>query len=274
MADPLLIQDLYIYPIKSLAGIRLTAAKVAERGFELDRRWMLVDESGTFLTQRKFPLMAQFKVEIAPDGLIVYPDFAPKNKINIPFEAEIDAQVAVRIWDDQMVAQLVGTQIDEWFSELLNKPVRLVKMPLTTHREISPKYAENGEAVSFADAMPYLIIGQESLNDINARLDSPVPMDRFRPNIVFSGGSAFAEDSWKHIRIGEVDFRVTKPCARCVMITIDQATSNQGKEPLKTLSTYRKVGNKVLFGQNMMALKAGEVKVGDTVQSLSEKANQ
>lgn len=273
MTDPLVIQDLYIYPIKSLGGIRLSSAKVVERGLELDRRWMLVDESGTFLTQRKYPLMAQFKVEIGSAGLIVYPGFAPKNKVNIPFQPEMDTEVAVVIWNDLVVAKLVDAQVDQWFSDLLDMPVRLVKMPHTTCRKVDPDYAENGESVSFADGMPYLIAGQESLNDINSRLASPVPMDRFRPNIVFSGGAAFEEDSWKHILIGGVDFQVVKPCARCVMITIDQATSEQGKEPLKTLSTYRRVGNKVMFGQNMVALGEGEVKVGDAIQILSAKAN-
>src|SRR5690606_28095292 len=129
-------------------------------------------------------------------------------------------------------------------------------------RPVDKKYAVNQETVSFADAMPYLIIGQRSLDDLNDKLQEPLPMNRFRPNLVFSGGEAFAEDSWERVRIGECTFKVTKPCARCVLTTVDQETGNTGKEPLKTLATYRSVDKKVLFGQNMIALTTGTVKIG------------
>jgi uncharacterized protein YcbX len=136
----------------------------------------------------------------------------------------------------------------------------------STQRKVSPKYAVNDESVSFADGMPYLILGQESLDDLNSRLEKPVPMDRFRPNIVFSGGQPYVEDSWKKIRIGAVRFQVVKPCARCVLTTIDQETGLQGKEPLKTLAGYRTLGNKVYFAQNMVALETGTIRIGDQIR--------
>jgi uncharacterized protein YcbX len=144
--------------------------------------------------------------------------------------------------------------------------VSLVVMPETSHRKVDPRYAVQGESVSFADGMPYLIIGQESLNELNARLEFPVSMDRFRPNLVFSGGSPFLEDQLRTIKIGNLPFQIVKPCARCVLITVDQQSGKQGKEPLKTLSTYRSVNNKVYFGQNVVALSVGKIRIGDPIQ--------
>ncbi|WP_339757872.1 MOSC domain-containing protein [Algoriphagus aquimarinus] len=266
MPDSLIIQDLYIYPIKSLAGIRLTEAKVEERGFELDRRWMLIDESGRFLSQRTFPIMALLRAEIGEDSLSVYHSSNPRESIHIPFTEEGEEISSVTVWDDDMPARLVNSQIDEWFSKVLGMNVRLVKMPLSTERKVDPKYAVNGESVSFADGMPYLLIGQKSLEDLNKKLEEPVPMNRFRPNIVFSGGEAFIEDSWRRIQIGELDLQVVKPCARCVMITVDQNTGIKAAEPLKTLASYRREGKKVLFGQNVVALSSGVIKVGDELK--------
>lgn len=265
MQDSLIIQDLFIYPIKSLGGIRISESKVEERGFELDRRWMLIDESGKFMSQRTFPKMAMLRVEIAEDSLLVHHTARPDEVIQIPFAAEGAEVSSVTVWDDEMPARLVNLDIDEWFSQALGMKVRLVKMPLSTERKVDPRYAINDESVSFADGMPYLLIGQNSLEDLNSRLDEEVPINRFRPNIVFSGGEAFAEDSWKKIQIGEVYFQVVKPCARCVMITVEQDTAEKGVEPLKTLATYRKQGNKILFGQNMVALSTGIIKVGDQI---------
>ncbi|MEB2778265.1 MOSC domain-containing protein [Algoriphagus sp. D3-2-R+10] len=268
MPEPLVIQDLYIYPIKSLAGVRLMVAKVEEKGFELDRRWMLIDETGQFLSQRSFPLMAMLHVEIGVDSLRVYHISNPSDFIHIPIAEEGDAISSVTVWDDEMPARLVNPKIDHWFSKTLGRNVRLVKMPDTTERKVDPRYAVNGESVSFADGMPYLLIGQESLEDLNSRLETPVPMNRFRPNIVFSGGESFAEDSWKKMQIGDLYFQVIKPCARCIMTTVDQETGIKAAEPLKTLATYRKVGNKILFGQNMVALSSGIIKVGDKIKSI------
>ncbi|MDI1321734.1 MAG: MOSC domain-containing protein [Algoriphagus sp.] len=265
MHENFIIQDLFIYPIKSLGGIRLNEAKVEERGFQFDRRWMLVDPQGLFLTQRTHTQMALLQVELGETGLIVFDKSNPQEILQIPYQQISDQEIEVEIWDDKVIGNIVDPSLDTWFSEKLGMPCHLVKMPESTHRKVSPKYAVNDESVSFADGMPYLILGQESLNDLNSRLEKPVPMDRFRPNIVFSGGQSYVEDSWKKIRIGGVKFQVVKPCARCVLTTIDQETGFQGKEPLKTLAGYRTIGNKVFFAQNMVALETGTIKIGDQI---------
>ncbi|NVJ84886.1 MAG: MOSC domain-containing protein [Algoriphagus sp.] len=263
--DLLIIKDIYIYPIKSLGGIRLEEAMVEEKGFRYDRRWMLIDEEGVFVSQRSFPALALLQVALAPEGLSVFHKQNAKKSILIPYNLESDEAVSVVVWDDTMTAKLVDAKFNRWFSEFLGKEVRLVIMPDSTRRLVSPKYAINKEAVSFADGMPYLLIGQESLNDLNRKLEEPVSMDRFRPNLVFSGGEAFQEDSLKKIKIGAVEFQIVKPCARCVMTTVDQETGEIGKEPLRTLSSYRTKANKVLFGQNMVALGEGVVRIGDAL---------
>lgn len=265
MEESFTIQDIFIYPIKSLGGIRLTEAKVEERGFQFDRRWMLVDQKGVFLTQRTHTQMALLQVELGESGLIVFDKRNPEDTLQIPYNQISDQEIEVEIWDDRVLATIVDPVLDTWFSDKLGMPCHLVIMPESTQRKVSPKYAVNDESVSFADGMPYLILGQESLNDLNSRLEKPVTMDRFRPNIVFSGGQSYVEDSWKKIRIGAVEFQVVKPCARCVLTTIDQETGLQGKEPLKTLAGYRTIGNKVYFAQNMVAMETGTIRIGDQI---------
>lgn len=265
MNESFTIQDIFIYPIKSLGGIRLTEAKVEERGFKFDRRWMLVDPQGVFLTQRTHTQMTLLQVQLGETGLIVFDKRNPEDELQIPYDLISDQEIEVEIWDDSVIANIVDPRLDPWFSEKLGMACHLVIMPESTLRKVSPKYSVNDESVSFADGMPYLILGQESLNDLNSRLENPVPMDRFRPNIVFSGGQSYAEDSWKKIRIGAVEFQVVKPCARCVLTTIDQETGFQGKEPLKTLAGYRTVASKVYFAQNMVALETGTIRIGDLI---------
>lgn len=259
------LQDIYIYPIKSLGGIRLSEASVEVQGLTYDRRWMLVDEKGMFMTQRKYHQMALLKVSIVEGGLLVSKKSYPEEVHYIPFQAQTDRFIPVTVWDDTMFAQVVNVESNRWFSQVLGLSCQLVYMPASTHRHIDEKYAVNHETVSFADAMPYLLIGQSSLDDLNQKLREPLPMNRFRPNFVFSGGIAFEEDDWGQVKIGECTFKVTKPCARCVMTTVDQETGKAGREPLKTLSTYRLANNKVLFGQNMIALTFGQVRVEDEV---------
>lgn len=263
MHSNLTIQDIFIYPIKSLGGVRLEEAWVEEKGFQHDRRWMLVMEDGTFITQREHPDLSLLQVVIAHDSLMVFDKKDRSKQIRIPFEQISDEEIEVTVWDDIITAVKVGKEYDSWFSEKLGFKVFLVKMPETTLRKVNPKYAKNGESVSFADGMPYLIIGQSSLNELNSRLEKPVLMNRFRPNIVFSGGKAFDEDQMLSIRIGDLDFSLIKPCARCVLTTVDQDSGKKGKEPLKTLASYRSFGNKILFGQNMVAMSKGKIKVGD-----------
>jgi uncharacterized protein len=172
----------------------------------------------------------------------------------------------VQVWDDRCSAIAVSAEADAWFSRLLGQPCRLVFMPDETHRPVDREYAIDGEITSFSDAYPFLLVGKASLDDLNSRLEVPVPMDRFRPNIVFTGGQPFEEDEFHHFRINAIDFFGVKPCARCSVTTINQRTSEQGKEPLKTLAGYRSRNNKVLFGQNLVHKGRGMISTGQLLQ--------
>lgn len=240
-------------------------AEVEERGFRYDRRWMLVDADGVFVSQRTFPQLALLGVKLTKDYLLVFHKNSPSQKLEIPLELAEGPEIPVQIWDDEVIGKLVSQKVDRWFSEFLGFEVRLVVMPESTQRKVDPRYAVQEESVSFADGMPYLLISQESLDELNSRLEIPVPMDRFRPNIVISGGEPFLEDQLKAIQIGGIELRIVKPCARCVLTTVDQETGEKGKEPLRTLSRYRAHNNKVMFGQNVIALQQGVIRVGDAV---------
>lgn len=261
----LVLSEINIYPIKSLGGISLTSAQVEERGLQYDRRWMLIDDSGVFLTQRKFADMALLKVALSPDGLVVTHSAKEMAPLTVPYETTSTRSTLVTVWDDICFAFIVSPEANAWFSEALGVSCRLVYMPENSIRLIDPNFAKHNEKVSFADGYPFLIIGQESLNDLNGRLVEPVPMNRFRPTFVFTGGSPYDEDHWKTIKIGEVLFYGTEPCGRCNVTTIDQETAQPSQEPLRTLSTYRKDGSKVKFGMNLIGLSTGKVQVGDKI---------
>ena len=266
------LQDVYIHPIKSLGGIRVQEAQAREKGLRLDRRWMLVDDDGRFLTQRTHPAMARLHVQPGSHGLVVRRRDDPGQEVHVPYEPSSDRRFPVVIWNDTVEAQAVDPALDPWFSGALDTPCRLVVMPESTRRPVDPEFAVDGEAVSFADGMPFLLIGQASLDDLNRRIvargGEAVPMNRFRPNLVVSGGEPFEEDGWGRIRIGECLFQAVKPCARCVVTTVDQETGEKGKEPLTTLATFRRSGEGVLFGQNLVLLGGGRVRVGDPVEPL------
>lgn len=267
MAD-LYLSEIFVYPIKSLGGISLQAAEVEDRGLRYDRRWMLVDGKGHFLTQRKHAQMALLQVSLQEDGLLVSHKQGLLEPLYIPFEEEHVRQneLQVTVWEDTVQALEVNASTSAWFSKALGMPARLVRMPQESHRLVDPDYAAHGELVSFADGYPFLIIGQASLGDLNSRLEAPVPMNRFRPNFVFRGGLPFEEDSWKSFSIGGLTFHAVKPCARCVLTTIDQQTAEKGAEPLRTLASYRLVNNKVMFGQNLLHTGTGPVQVGDRIE--------
>jgi len=265
MKQALFVQNLYLYPIKSLGGISVPEAFVEERGFRYDRRWMLVDKKGDFVTQRQHPQLALLQVAISEMQLEVYSKLDPSQRIAFDLNLASNQELQVSIWGDQVLARVVSAEVSRWFSDFLQMELDLVVMPESSQRKMDPRYAVQGESVSFADGMPYVMIGQSSLDELNQRLEEPVSMDRFRPNLVFSGGEAYAEDQFKQLQIGEVEFQVVKPCARCVMITVDQEKGTKGKEPLATLATYRSQDSKVYFGQNAVALAPGMVRVGDLI---------
>ncbi len=264
----MVLSELNIYPIKSTKGISLQSALVERRGIRFDRRWMVVDEAGMFLSQRDHPRLALVSTKIEPGSLCVRATGMPT--LELPMQPESDEVVRVQVHDDITKGISAGEEARNWFSNFLGVPCRVVFMTEEILRPVNPDYAREGDIVSFADAFPLLLISQASLDDLNSRLAVPVPMNRFRPNVVVNGCGAFDEDGWKKIRVGNMVFHVVKPCGRCVTTTVDQSTGVQGKEPLATLSKYRNVGGKVLFGQNVIPDKSGMVHVGDVVEVISQ----
>jgi uncharacterized protein YcbX len=266
------LKEIRIYPIKSLGGISLSEAVVEPKGFRYDRRWMLVKPDGVFLTQRENTVMALVEVELTNQHLRVYHRHRPDDVLEIPLDKTTDEQLTAYVWDDQAVDSLVVSQeADDWFSQLLGFPCRLVYMPDHSRRPVDPKYAQPDDVVSFADGFPYLVISTDSLDELNRRATEPMGMIRFRPNLVVEGVLPHDEDTWYHFEIGNLTFYGVKPCARCVLTTIDPETAMKGKEPLKTLATYRKLDNKILFGQNVLAESAGILRVGEPVTILERR---
>lgn len=257
------ISGLYIYPIKSLGAISISESKALTEGFEHDRRWMLVDNEGNFLTQREHAKMALFGCDLKNDKLEV--SIGHDTQV-IGLEANPELSRPVKVWSSKLKACEVDSNISEWFSDHLDMHATLVKMTSISKRPkrlFTPPYKTT---LSFADGYPYLIMGEESMNALNSKLESALPLDRFRANIIVETKVAHEEDEWKsEFDLGTAKMKVIKPCARCVVTTIDQQTGSKGKEPLKTLSTYRKWRNKIWFGANAICLKEGMVKVGDEI---------
>jgi MOSC domain-containing protein len=255
-----------IYPIKSTGGIPLQHARVEERGLELDRRCMVVDAANVCMTQRVFPRLSLISVQVRSPFLHVT---APgMNVLTLPLPDPTTTPVHVRVWDDMVDALPFPHEVDAWFTTFLQTPCRPVYMPETTRRIADPDHAPGGHMVSFADAFPFLLISEESLALLNTKLAEPLPMNRFRPNFVVAGCEPHAEDTWRDIRIGGVEFLLVKPCARCVITTVDQQTGVKGREPLVTLASYRQQNGKILFGQNLINKTTGVVRVGDQVTVL------
>lgn len=262
------LSEINIYPVKSLGGIPVEEAVVEERGLRFDRRLMLVDETGRFISQRENPKMALLRTSLNGKGLKVNYN---GQSLAVSYAPDQASPARVKIWSSSVKAVAYDDETNEWFSEILGTKCRLVLMPEETKRKVNPFYAvrRNVDTVSFADGYPFLLIGQASLDDLNSRLDVPVPMNRFRPNFVVAEAEPFAEDNWKRIRIGETEFHIVKPCARCVITTIDQQTGEKGKEPLKTLAGYRNKDGKLLFGQNLIAEESGGIlRLGDRLEVL------
>lgn len=253
------LASIHIYPIKSLGGFSVPQVRLTDRGLEHDRRWMLIDPYGRFLSQRKCPEMAG--LHCVPQGLgFRVTDIRNGSTIDIPWSLADGEPVLAKVWDDEVELLLADASTHTWFSETLQRPLRLAYMPSSTLRITDPRYAE--VPVALNDTFPALIISQASLDHLNSRLETPVPMDRFRPNFVIAGGAAFQEDDWKEITIGEQGFIIIKPCSRCVITTTNQETGERSPEPLRTLSTYRSVENKVRFGMYAVFPGGGEVRVG------------
>jgi uncharacterized protein YcbX len=267
----LTVSELYIYPIKSLGGIALKTATLTDRGFEHDRRWMLIDDNNQFLTQREVPAMALLKVQVTEQGLLIQNSHVPDAELLVPFQPTASETIMVTVWSNHCRAQRVSDVADAWFRKQLGISCKLVYMPDATQRYVDGRYAHNKEVTGFSDGYPLLLIGQASLDDLNSRLSIPLPMNRFRPNLVFNGGTPFLEDDMKQFEINGITFRSVKPCARCVITTIDQQTGEKAKEPLKTLSSYRMKNNKIYFGQNLLYAGTGIITIGDAITIREQK---
>lgn len=269
--NKLLLSAIYIYPIKSLGGVSVTQSYIEERGLQFDRRWVLIDDQGVFITQRKYPLLSLLQVDVLDNQLKISHRDHPLETISFSIDQQTSVGIPVTIWDDLTEGFEVDPEVSEWFSRYMNFNVRLVKMDQGTKRHVDPKYATQNEIVSFADGYPCLIIGQSSLDQLNEKLNEPVRMDRFRPNFVFTGGEAHVEDTFKDFEMGGIQFSAVKPCARCVLITVNQQTAVKGAEPLKTLSKYRTFNNKIMFGQNLLHQGSGIIRVGMELHIKSTK---
>jgi uncharacterized protein YcbX len=267
------VSELFIYPIKSLGGIKLDEAVVTDRGFQYDRRWMLIDNNNRFISQRECAKMALLKTNISADYLTVT-DSSNNSFIKISLTPEKEEIIQVSVWDDTCTGQLVNDEIDKWFTNTLGRDIRLVYMPDSTKRFTDSKYAPSNSITSFSDAYPFLMIGQSSLDDLNDRLSNKVLINRFRPNIVFTGGAPYHEDVMNGFTINNIQFNGVKLCARCPIITIDQANASIGKEPTKTLASYRAKNNKIYFGQNLVHTGGGTITVGDELSLLSTHNNE
>ena len=261
------LSALTYYPIKACRGFDVTTSNVERMGLEHDRRMMVVTPEGRFLTQREYPRLALVTPRLE-DGTVTLsaPDF---DSLQIEIRSS-GPTVGVDIWKNKNVPAIdQGEQAAQWFSDWLGAPVRLVHFTDGYLRKVSQMHAVNpDDHTGFADGYPILLISEESLAELNARLAAPVSMNRFRPNVVVHGCDAFAEDTWKRIRIGGVEMAVVKPCARCVVTTIDKQTLAQSKEPLKTLNTFRKQEGGAMFGQNVIPLGRGRLEVGMSVEIL------
>ena len=260
------LSGLHIYPVKSARGTSVTRWPVDAFGLARDRRFMLVDTKGRFITQREQPRMTQLGADLTDEGVrLTYPGHGTLT-VEHPTHGEAGP---VEIWGESVVGHDTGDEAARWLAAWLGQAARLVYMHEDTHRPVHPDYAGETARVSFADGFPFLLIGEASLEDLNARLPAPIEMVRFRPNLVVTGSTPFAEDTWRRIRIGDIELDVVKPCARCVIPTLDLTTGQAGKEPLRTLATYRKVGSEVLFGQNLTHRGPGTLSVGDAIEVLS-----
>jgi uncharacterized protein YcbX len=258
------LTGLTTYPIKSAAGVPLSTWDVDDFGLRHDRRWMVIDDRGQAITQRELPRLALVRPTLHTDCLLVEAPGMPP--LELPLQPAWSVTTTATVWDDVCTAAWLGDHSAEWFSAALGRSCSLVYMPDSTVRPANPAFAPADTRVSFADAFPFLIISEESLADLNARMPVPLPMNRFRPNLVIAGGSPFIEDILEQFTIGGIEFRRAKPCDRCVIPTTDQETGERGKEPLRTLATYRKQGRKVFFGQNLVHSGIGHLKVGDILQ--------
>jgi uncharacterized protein len=271
----LVVTDLYRYPVKSCRGQQLRDAPVEPWGLAGDRRWMVVDPGGEFLTARERPPMLLVTPHLEDGALRLTGPGRPDLTVPVPAGGEL---IPVTVWDSKLLAAPAGPEADAWFSAVIGEPVRLVYLDDPTRRPTSPAYSRPGDRVSFADGYPLMLTAESSLGDLNERIgagplafEGPLPMRRFRPTVVVAGAEPWAEDAWRLLRIGDVVFRAVKGCARCVMTTKDPDTAAPGKEPIATLARFRRWDGEVWFGVNLIPdspRPGAAIRVGDPVEVL------
>lgn len=263
--------ELHVYPLKGAGGIALERADVLAGGLRHDRRFLLVDAKGGFVTQRSHPSLALVTTAIEGSSLVLgTPNGDCVALPVVPATARAKRRT-VPIWHDLVEAIDVPGRGTELLSDYLGDNCSLVFMPDDVVRPVEAPYSQPGDRVGFADAYPVLLATRASLADLNGRLEHPVPMNRFRPNVVIDGGSPFEEERFARARIGALTFRMPKRCSRCQVTTVDQATAEVGKEPLRTLATYRTEDKRVYFGQNAIPDGEGVLTVGDEVAYLDAR---
>ncbi|MGW2915600.1 MOSC domain-containing protein [Streptomyces asoensis] len=267
--------SIHVHPVKAFRGQSPRRAVVEPWGLAGDRRWALIDDGGKVVTQRQRPRLALAAAELLPGGglRLSAPGLEPLT-VAVPDPV---GTVSMEIFRDKVEGVLADDAAHAWCSAHVGADVRLVHMDdPAVRRPVDPEYARPGETVAFADGYPLLVTTTASLDALNSLIardghtaEGPLPMNRFRPNLVVAGTTPWAEDGWSRIAVGEVEFRVAKPCGRCVVTTIDQGTAARGKEPLYTLGRHRRLGGKLVFGQNLVPLRRGTVEVGDPVRVIA-----
>ena len=264
------ISAITLFPVKSLGGVALPSAELEPRGLAGDRRWMIVDETGRFVTRRECPAFARIAMEVDADGMFRL-DAGSDGSALLPRTVMGEASAEVRVWRDTVRAILVDNEASRLISHVAGRSLRLAYMPDEVLRSVNPGFSREGDAVSFADGFPVLMTSEASLDALNAVLEQPVPMERFRPNLVVSrddGPEPWAEADWRSVRVGNIALDLVKPCSRCVVITQDHRTGERtdGNAPLKALRKLARVGREgVLFGQNAIPRQTGRIAVGDSI---------
>ena len=271
MPQPVL-NEIYVYPVKSLAGIKVSNWVVNKKGLLHDRKWMLIDSNNQFLSQRRLPKMVLIKTQLTEDQLILSTESS--GSITLPLYPDDGTTIDTTIWHDQCAANTTSPEVDQWLSDFLDIDCKLVYQADDIIRPVDPHYASTTDQVSFADGFPFLIISDASLDSLNQAMNLQLPIERFRPNLVISQCKSYAEDSWREISINNISFRLPKPCSRCSVPTIDTKTAQTNKEPLTTLNRLRKWNNQVYFGQNALHDNTGRLSIGNAVEITRTGSNQ
>ena len=267
------LQSLAVFPVKSCGAVEPLQSEVEECGLRFDRRWLITDESGRYLTQRELPQLATIRSKLLDEELVLSCGDA---RLTLPLSMHGGERVRVQIWRDEVEAVRLGELADDWLRDVLGTDARLVWMPDDSRRTVDEQFAHDGEITSFSDGFPFLVLGRASVDDLNARIEASggqsVGVERFRANFIVDGAPPYDEDTWARFRIGQCEFEAVKPCSRCPIPTLDQTTGERtGPEPLRTLATYRRVGDKVFLAQNALARRLGTARVGDEVEVLSRR---